>query len=55
MKPLRDFPKPIREKILKNISFLKQKLFDDGYPQEGDYLFKVYADILKPKKTGENT
>ncbi len=46
-------PGPIRNKILNNISFLKQKLFKEGYPEEGDYLFKVYEDKLKPVKTDE--
>jgi len=47
-------PENIKNKILKNISFLRKKLFEDGYPIDGDYLVKVYEDQLKPKKTGEN-
>lgn len=45
-------PKPIRLKVLKNISFLKHKIFEEGYSQDNDYLFKVYWDQLIPKKTG---
>ncbi len=46
-------PEPIRLKILKNISFLRKKLFEDQYPKEGDYLFKVYREELEPKMTGD--
>ena len=46
-------PEQLRLKVLKNITFLKHKLFDDNYHPEGDYLWKVYYEQLKPVKTGE--
>jgi len=45
-------PKPIRMKILNNISFMKHKVREEGWSQDQDYLFKVYWDKLVPKKTG---
>ena len=47
-------PDPIKDKVLKNISFLRKKLFEEGYPIDGDYLYKIYWNELVPKKTGEN-
>lgn len=47
-------PESIRLKVLSNISFLKQKIFSEGFHPESDYLYKTHWDILKPKKTGEN-
>lgn len=48
-------PEPIRLKILWNISFLKEKLFNQDpakrWPENGDYLFKVFRNILEPKFT----
>ncbi len=44
-------PKPLRLKILKNISFMKKKI-QEGYSQDQDYMFKVYWDEFLPKKTG---
>ena len=47
-------PENIRKKVLDNISFIKHKLFQENYPQEGDFLCKVFREQLEPKKTGEN-
>jgi len=47
-------PDPIKDRVLKNISFLRKKLFEEGYPIDGDYLYKIYWNELVPKKTGEN-
>jgi len=47
-------PNPIKDRVLKNISFLRKKLFEEGYPIDGDYLYKIYWNELVPKKTGEN-
>lgn len=46
-------PAPVRLKILKGISFIKNKLFTEGYPEEGDSICKVFEDELAPKKTGD--
>ncbi len=46
-------PEAIRLKVLSNITFIKHKLFTESYPEEGDYLCKVFYDTLKPQKTGE--
>lgn len=46
-------PEQLRLKVLKNISFLKHQLYTENYPAEGDYIWKVYYDQLKPVKTGE--
>ncbi len=46
-------PKPVRLKILKGISFIKNKLFKDGYPEDGDAICKVYEKELAPVKTGD--
>ena len=41
-------PEKLRLKILNNISFLRKKLHDEKYDQDGDYLTIVYADVLRP-------
>jgi hypothetical protein len=46
-------PDKIRRKVQENISFIRKKLFEENYPIDGDYLFKVYEDEMLPKKTGE--
>lgn len=45
-------PEGLRKKVLWNISFIKKKLFEEGWPPEGDYIFHVFRDVLEPKKTG---
>lgn len=46
-------PEKIRNKIQQNISFIRHKLYEEDYPQDGDYLFKVFEDVMLPKKTGD--
>lgn len=46
-------PEPIRRKVLEAADFIWKKLFEEGYPKHGDFIWKVYWDVLKPKKTGE--
>ena len=41
-------PEQLRLKVLNNISFLRKKLHDEKYDQDGDYLTIIYADVLKP-------
>jgi len=41
-------PEKLRLKVLNNISFLRKKLHDEKYAQDGDYLTIVYADVLRP-------
>jgi len=41
-------PDPIKNKVLKNIAFLRKKLFEESYPIDGDYLYKIYWDELVP-------
>ena len=45
-------PDPIRLKMLSNISFLRKKIFEEGYDTEKDYIFKTHQDVLLPKRTG---
>ena len=45
-------PDPIRRKVFDNISFIRNKLFKEDYPIDGDYIWKVYFDELSPKRTG---
>ena len=45
-------PDQIRRKVLDNISFIRNKLFSENYPIDGDYIWKTYFDELTPKKTG---
>lgn len=47
-------PEEIRKKVLSNISFIKHKLYEENYPEDGDFICKVFYDTLRPKKTGEN-
>jgi len=47
---LSQLPRPIRLKVLKNVSFIRQKLKD--WPQDGDFIYKTYWDEMLPKKTG---
>lgn len=47
-------PPAIQNKVFRNISFLRKKLFEENYPLDGEYLYKVYWDELIPKKTGES-
>jgi len=52
-KAIAQLPKPIRLKVLSNISFLREKLFGENpHPIDGDYLYKIYRDQLMLKKTG---
>lgn len=46
-------PDAIRKKVLWNISYLRNKLFSDGYPVDGDYLFRTDREVLVPRKTGD--
>ena len=46
-------PDPIRKKVLKGISFIKNKLYKENYPEEGDFICKVYEKELAPRKTDE--
>ena len=46
-------PDQIRRKVLDNASFIRKKIFEEDYPIDGDYIWKVYQDELLPKKTGE--
>lgn len=42
-------PYELRMKVLNNISFMRKKLFEENYALDGDYLFIVYENVLKPK------
>jgi hypothetical protein len=44
-------PDTIRKKVLKGISFIKKKLED--WPEDGDFICKVFENELAPKKTGD--
>ena len=45
-------PDAIRKKVQWNVSYIRKKLFEDGYPIDGDYLFRTDREVLVPKKTG---
>lgn len=46
-------PDAIRHKVQENISFIRKKLFQENYPIDGDYIFKVFEDVVMPRKTGD--
>jgi len=41
-------PDKLRHKILNNISFLRQKIFDKDFNHDSDYLTITHEDVLKP-------
>ena len=46
-------PGKIRRKVQENIHFIKNKLRNEDYPEDGDYIFKVFEEVMLPKKTGD--